>query len=83
MLEQDKDFVLIDNKYPHISSRLKLLWGSKECYNYFGNLLLDTRDGERQGFSNEVASSIYRLSVLHDEQFPKFITKSHNWTYAR
>ena len=82
MLEQNEDFKALKSAYPHIATRLELLWGSKECYELFDKLFLDTRDGERQGFAKDKFVALYRVAVLHDELFPQFVKSSHAWSYT-
>ena len=83
MLEDNEDFIFIKETHPHIDSRLKLLWGTKECYALFETLFLDTRDGARKGFPRTSASAIYKLHELHDTHFPQFMKKSDIWTNQR
>lgn len=80
MLEDNEDYELIHKAYPHITSRLKLLWGTKECHDLFQRLFLDTRDGTRQGFPKPSAAALYRIYELHDKDFPQFMEKSNIWT---
>lgn len=70
MITFNEDFVLINDKFPHIGKRIELMWGSNECAVYINSLLTDTRDGKRKGFPREVADALFRLSNLHDVEFP-------------
>lgn len=48
--------------YPHIKKRIELIWGTVPLDQYLNSLLLDTREGHRQGFPMEVASAIASLA---------------------
>lgn len=47
--------------YPHITQRITIFWGTNDLDEYLTGLLLDTRDGSRQGFKLSEASAIHRL----------------------
>ena len=64
----------LENKFPRIISLLEDIWGEPECRNYLNHLIVDSRDGERQGFEVEVASDILFLLEMHDLLFPQFQT---------
>ena len=57
---------LLAERYPRILERIRALWGTPQIHDYFSDLLLDTRDGSRQGFPFEVAAEIVRLRDLND-----------------
>lgn len=49
--------------YPRIYSRIKDTWGTVGLKNFITDLLADTRDGTRQGFSKDVTAALVSLSV--------------------
>ena len=51
-------------KLPHITKRVCLLWGHPEFDSFTSHLLMDSRDGKRQGLPWEVAEEILFLSEL-------------------
>ena len=83
MIDSNEDFVLVNEKFPHIGKKIAVFWGHQECYELFVNLMLDTRDGARQGFPKEIGQALHRLSMLHDEKFPQYVKAGHPWLNAR
>ena len=83
MLDSNEDFITVNEKFPHIGKKLAVFWGQLECCELFINLMLDTRDGKRQGFPKEIAQAIHRLSMLYDEKFPQYVKSDHPWFNAR
>ena len=69
-LAKDPDFVLLNERFPHIGERIAGLWGSAELALYINELFLDTRGGTRQGFPVEISQALFRLSFRHDQLFP-------------
>jgi hypothetical protein len=51
-------------RLPHITKRVCLLWGHPEFDSFTSHLLMDSRDGKRQGLPWEVAEEILFLSEL-------------------
>ena len=51
--------------YPHLQ-KIDDLWGTPQCRNLLNDLLSDSREGTRQGFPPEHASTIFRLLQEHD-----------------
>ena len=70
-LAKDRDFVLVNERFPHIGERIAALWGSAELGLYINELFLDTRGGTRQGFPAEISRALFRLSFRHDQLFPE------------
>ena len=82
MLADNENFLLVNEQFPHISHKLELLWGHKECADFLHSLFHDTRDGQRQGFPKPVASALFKLMTLHDELFPPKSLKTDIWADA-
>lgn len=57
--------------HPHLS-RIDELWGQKACRDLLNHLMNDTRGGERVGFCQENATTLLRLLMEHDREFPEF-----------
>ena len=51
-------------RLPHIAKRVCLLWGHPEFDAFTSHLLMDTRDGKRQGLPWDVAEEILFLAEL-------------------
>lgn len=57
-------------KYPHLKY-INESWGTFHCREFLFNLILDTREGNRQGFPLEDMTVIMDLLSEHDLKFPK------------
>ena len=68
----------LEEKYLRVFNRIIELWDSKEIDEYFNELLMDTRNGTRQGFPHDVASEIFALSVAHAKLREQKIKASGN-----
>ena len=51
-------------RLPHITKRVCLLWGHPEFDSFTSHLLMDSRDGKRQGLPWDVAEEILFLAEL-------------------
>lgn len=60
----------IASSYPRIHEKIVHTWGTEECRNYLMNLINDSRDGSRQGFSPLIGKEIVLLLLEHDVRFP-------------
>jgi hypothetical protein len=69
-IKENKYFREIQDVFPRIAMGLEIRWGSKELELYITKLLTDTRDGEREGFPKEIASSLFNLTIDHNNAFP-------------
>lgn len=78
-IENNEYYKIINQAHPHIGYKIKLLWGTFKMPDYFNSLFMDTRDGKRKGFSKDVASSLYKLSSLHEEEFPGLYETLRPW----
>lgn len=54
----------IEQRFPRILARLVELWGRPEADAYMNGLLVADR-ADRQGFPDDVASELFRLSMIH------------------
>jgi hypothetical protein len=57
-------------RYPHLKDKIQLTWGTKECRRVLNELIGDSRDGHRQGFSNLDSKIIFAMLAEHDRKFP-------------
>jgi hypothetical protein len=51
-------------RLPHVVNKVCLLWGQPECDAYINRLIMDSRDGERQGLPWEAAADLLFLAEL-------------------
>jgi hypothetical protein len=51
-------------RLPHVLNKLCLLWGRPECDAYISGLIMDSRDGKRQGLPWEAAMELMFLADL-------------------
>ena len=63
-------YCVVKEVHPHIAKKLLLFCGSGMFVPYINSIILDSRDGERSGFSNEVASAIFTLAQMHENYYP-------------
>ena len=56
------DAVSALEKLPHITKRVCLLWGHPEFDAFTSHLLMDSRDGKRQGLPWDVAEELLFLA---------------------
>ena len=58
----------LESRFPRVLEKMFQLWETPDIDAYFHELMMDTRDGHRQGFPPDVASEILRLSLIHAKQ---------------
>ena len=68
---EDKYPHTLEKRFPHIIIRLIELWNTPQVEKYFEELMMNTRDGKRQGFPPDVAMEIFNLSLISDKQHKK------------
>src|SRR5262245_38107272 len=51
-------------RLPHVLAKLCQLWGKPECEAYISRLVMDSRDGKRQGLPWEAAMELMFLADL-------------------
>lgn len=76
MSEVKQSFRVVLDAYPAIAEKIKLFWGEQEFTDLVHNLINDTRDGSRKGFSFEVTSALLTLQHWHDHYFPKYCVRT-------
>ena len=70
-LLQSEAYALLLVRMPHIAKSVELFWGTTDLTKYLFNVLLDSREGTRQGLPWEVASALSSLVSLHDVYWPQ------------
>lgn len=60
---------LISMKYPKVSGLIEAAWTESDFNELVNKLLMDSRDGKRQGFPMEITKAIFDLIKLHDEEY--------------
>lgn len=58
----------LEQHYPRVFEKVVQLWNTPAMDAYLSELMMDTRNGHRQGFPPEIASEILRLSTLQSRQ---------------
>jgi len=51
-------------RLPHLAARVQTLWGQTEFEPYVSRLIMESRDGQRQGFPWDVAQELFFLVEL-------------------
>ncbi len=69
----------VERHFPRIFARLVLLWGHAEGDAYLNSLLVTDRN-DRQGFPDDVARELFRLSLIHAMLQPEKMTDRDKWT---
>ncbi len=62
----DRERLLAQIPYRRIADQIDLLWSSAECDRYLNTLLINDREGNRQGFPAEVSRAIFGLITLNE-----------------
>jgi hypothetical protein len=65
-------------RFPHFRS-IKAIWGSPECRKFLTGLLMDNREGTRQGFDRTASATIFELLKEHDDKFPEHVEHDRAW----
>ncbi len=84
MIENNKNFAVINEAYPHLGRKLKLFWGCPEFNVLINELQTDTRGGSRAGFPGTVLNALFMLALEHEEAFPQLVRKqADQWIATR
>lgn len=67
ILEENQDFMVVKNEFPHIAQQIIEVWGTCEATKYMTNLFNDTRDGKRHGFPQKTSDALFHLIRFHDD----------------
>lgn len=55
----------IEQRFPRVADKLKVVWPSEACALYLASLLVNTRE-TRQGFPKEVVEDLLMLHAIND-----------------
>lgn len=72
-VNKEECLYLLQTDYPEVVDRLNLFWGTDDFKEYLKVLMLE---GTGIEYTDTIASVIFRLGVLHDEEFPEFVKQS-------
>jgi hypothetical protein len=70
MIEDSKNYQLVNAAFPHIGKKIKLFWGYPEFVTMMLQLQTDSRAGTRKGFPGDVLFALMDLEEKHDIEFP-------------
>lgn len=77
------DFLLVQERFPKISEKISLMWGTIGLQAYLSSTIFDERGG-RQGFPLPVVSALMRLNEYHDTLVPQPVaTPEQVWDDAK
>jgi len=81
MIRETIYFQCVNARFPRIGRILFDLWSTEGFSPYVNRLMHDSRDGERQGFPNDVAVALFKLMQQHDEEYPQHaLSVTDIWT---
>jgi hypothetical protein len=69
----------LEKRYPRILAQLVELWGRPMLDAYLDSLLVADRV-DRQGFPDEIAHELFRLSMLHNALWPT-TSQTMGWSF--
>lgn len=69
----------LEQQYSRILERIMELWDKPGIEHYFYELMVDTRNGSRQGFPKEVASDIFNLQNAYNAQHVQAENRTNVW----
>ncbi len=52
--------------YKRITDQVRQFWGKEYCDEFLNSLLINDREGDRQGFSPEISQAIFALITLNE-----------------
>lgn len=82
MLENNPHYSAINQAFPHIGSKLRLYWGQQDFVHYMAELMHDTRNGQRRGFSFDVVVALTSIAEDHRTEFPHLDPRDDVWSMA-
>lgn len=75
MIDDDENFRVIAQVFPHIGEKLKFFWGHPEFVPYIDSLQTDSRAGTRSGFPGAVLNALFALALKHEDEHPHLAPK--------
>lgn len=79
MIENNSDFVLVNESFPHIGKKIRLFWGNPEFVALMDDLQQNKRGEQRQGFPTDIARALNNLDTEHSLAFPALNRKNDIW----
>lgn len=79
MIEDNADFIVVNESFPHIGNKIRVFWGYPEFVELMDDLQQNKRGEPRQGFPMEIARALNNLDSEHSLAFPGLIRKSDIW----
>jgi hypothetical protein len=71
MIDDDLNFQVVNNAFPHLGKKIRLFWGYPELPAMMLELQQNTRDTPRQGFPIAVLTALIALEERHDRDYPR------------
>ena len=79
-IENNLDYKVVNEAYPHIGNKIKVFWGYPELISLLIELEKNDSDRPRVGFPSKVLSALISLEETHDIHFPHLKRKiESNW----
>jgi len=78
IIENNSDFLLVNQAYPMFGANIRRLWGSKAYVTYTKELLAAASGAAGSGFPREVLHALERLAELHDDQYHDLLPHMDN-----
>lgn len=82
MLENNRQFDVVNLAFPHIGAKIKEYWGRDNFVAYMEGLLHGTRGGTRRGFHTDVLMALHYLAEQHKVAYPQFVVSDDFWAYV-
>jgi hypothetical protein len=82
MLDNNPQFKLINQAFPHIGDKIKSYWGRDSFVPYMEGLVHGTRGGTRRGFQTDVLMALHHLAELHKSAYPQYQVTDNFWTFV-
>ncbi len=80
MLDDDRNFNVVNAAFPHVGKRIRLFWGEPEFKPYMLDLQTMNRGGNREGFPTAVAQALFALTLKHGMEHPSLMqSKEDVW----
>ena len=61
-------------RYPKVALLIETYWAEPDFHEVVNSLMLDSRNGYREGFPMDITNAIFELLKLHDTASVKSIT---------
>jgi hypothetical protein len=75
-LALDQDYLMVNERFPHVGQELRVTWGTPEFQPYMAGLMIDGRSVNRKGFPEEIVAALANIHRKHDQLFPALSHKS-------